>query len=88
VSPIVVIDNLFAQFQNLDRALDQSVVMHMKCFTHTTSLVHVHRMMNAYFTEMKSELRQAQRIFQMQPAVGALDRKCPEFVITKSFYDG
>jgi hypothetical protein len=50
------------------------------------NLVLVNTMTNTYFAEILNEMRQAQRIFRMQPAADAIDCQCPKFVRTRCFF--
>jgi hypothetical protein len=82
----VISDHLFAQSHVFDRVLDQSVILHVKCFTQMINLVFVNAMTNAYFAEILDEMRQAQWIFRLQPAADAIGCQCPKFVRTRWFF--
>jgi hypothetical protein len=47
----VIIDNLSAQSQGLDRILDQPPILHVKCFAHMTNLAFVNTSPNRHLAQ-------------------------------------
>jgi hypothetical protein len=76
----VMVDNRSTQSQGLDRMLDQSPTLRLKCLAHMTNLVLVNTLQNQCLAQIMDELRHARHISRPGQAIDTIRRKFPKFM--------